>query len=183
MYKEVGTIKKSIYYGTALMLYHLGYLYKKYANVLPSNSNNIQDMVDSYAVETSEQSLSKAKSYFLEAAELFTTQLNHIKGIQLTKQHLAELYDENSEERKNAETEAKKYKELFTNFVHENGLMSCVHLPRMSGEDFSLLTEIVKMYQGILFKRNKAQSFAPEEFDWSPIHPDRKTSRKSRFGF
>ena len=55
------------------MLYHLGYLYKKYANVLPSNSNNIQDMADSYVVETSEQSLSKAKSYFLEAAELFTT--------------------------------------------------------------------------------------------------------------
>ena len=70
--------------------------------------------------------------------------------------HLAELYEENSEERQNAEIEAKKYQELFTNFVHKNGLMSCCHLPRMSGEDFSLMAEIVKMYQGILFKRSKA---------------------------
>ena len=66
------------------MLYQLGYLYKKYANILPSNSDSIQDMEDSFAVETAEQSLQKAKSYFLEAAELFTTQLHHIKGVQLT---------------------------------------------------------------------------------------------------
>ena len=50
--------------------------------------------------------------------------------------------------------------------------MSCVHLPRMSGEDISLLTEIVKMYQGILFKRIKAQSLMPEEITTSPIHPE-----------
>ena len=56
-------------------------------------------MVDSYAVETTEQSLNKSKSYFLEAVDLFDTKLHHIKGIQLTMAHLAELYDENSEER------------------------------------------------------------------------------------
>ena len=56
-------------------------------------------MVDSYHVENSEQSLNKAKSYFLEAADIFTKIINHIKGIQLTMAHLAELYEENSEER------------------------------------------------------------------------------------
>ena len=35
MQNEMGTIKRSTYYGTALMLYQLGYLYKTYANVLP----------------------------------------------------------------------------------------------------------------------------------------------------
>ena len=85
----------------------------------------------------------EARENFKKAFKNFD-EIGHLKGMYLSKQHEAQLYDEQDSKKQHVLRMILRYRHDYFEHIKEHGSeCSCSHIPRHHGEEISLLTEIV----------------------------------------
>lgn len=115
-------------YGSALAEFHLGYLYRTYAKELTlkgaKKDNNKRDVRKESIAKCYEASY----EHYTTAYDLFEV-VNHIKAMQLCKQH-AGRYCKNPTEQKALEKKAEEIQQVYNEFPCKNDPEKCVYIPR-----------------------------------------------------
>ena len=148
----LGSSDKVNEYGVALQNFHLGYLKETYARRL-STKASVDTFHEVCRDMTEGKFQAEARDHFHKAHTHFED-VNHLKGMYIAKKHevalleasLAGNIDASDREYKRARRKLQDSKSDYQSYVADYGYQHCCHVPRLHGDVWSLLTEVVVNY-------------------------------------
>ena len=137
----------------ALASFGLGYIHQVFARQLvavgnpPLSSDTSMDSLAEkcqFYLRNESQSRALARRHYRDAYASFK-QVNHLLGMLLAKQHETELFPNSASDadQRKAKKKVEKLQKRFLQYCKEHGINKSCHIPRESGADISIMTEIV----------------------------------------